>query len=1225
MDKPGFYVNIGINGVRYTRAFIDSGCLCYMSVSERFADQLRLPRIKIPPRGLQQFATEAPEAIKEVGYASIDIDGHKEARVFFYIIPGQYDDVVLGLPWAERQDVQLYPQRGELEIGTTGTTVKRRDPEEEDEEADIREITAAGTMALIRRGRRRKTDKTRVFSASLRDIDKALRTKARADPQKLLPPQYHEFLDAFDRTAADQLPPHRKGADHGIQLEKDPQGREPEIPWGPLYSMSREELIVLRKTLTELLDKGFIRASNSPAGAPVLFVKKPGGGLRFCVDYRRLNAITRKDRYPLPLIHETLRSLAKARWFTKVDVIAAFHKIRVKEGDEWKTAFRTRYGLYEWLVTPFGLSGAPATFQRYINHVLREHLDDFCSAYIDDVLIYSDGSLSDHRKKVKQVLAKLRDAGLQLDIEKSEFEVQFVKYLGYIIEAGGGIRVDPDKVAAIRTWEVPKTVKGVRGFVGFANYYREFIPRFSNIATPLTALTKKDAPFYWTDQCQEAFETLKERLISAPLLAHWDPDKKTVVEADSSGYAIGGCLSQYDEEGALHPVAYHSQKKTPGEANYPVHDKELSAIICCLQQWDSELRSTKSFTVLSDHQSLEYFMRKQRLSERQMRWSLIMSRYNFGIAHRPGKLSVAPDALSRREQDLPKDAQDERLRDRQQQLLTRGPDGLIRSNSVGEDPPEELETLSEQEPVSISAAWLLGGDGDQDDEEEVPHDDPPQNPFLDPPLQGLWEEGLQKNHRYWAIRQLVMKGARQLPPKWGLPISISECSIDDQKRLRWRDRIWIPNYEPLRTAVIQHMHDSSLTGHPGRDMTKSLISRFYAWPGLSQDVRRFLHNCDVCGRKSVWRQQKKGLLKPLPIPDRMWAEISVDFITGVPPSKRSGAPTIMVITDRLFKGVIFEPMTGTTSEETAKALLWCLIRHHGLPRAIVSDRGTQFVGYMWKRTCELLGVQRRLSTAFHPETDGATERMNQVVEDYLRAYVSYAQDDWEELLPVAMLAINNRTASSTGLSPFYASHGYHVDPIRTEETLRESGLTPREKGEAFVARLKEATDWAQAAIATAQEQQERHANSTRQPAEQYRVGDKVWLRLKNVKTDRPSRKLDWLNAKYMVTELVGSHACRLDTPPGIHNVFHVSLLKRSGDNPLPSQATDEAQPAAVITADGNQEWEVEEILGSKRKGRGYQVKVKWVGYTKPTWEPLREFVETEALVKYEATHGKIGG
>ncbi|XP_044718021.1 reverse transcriptase (RNA-dependent DNA polymerase) domain-containing protein [Hirsutella rhossiliensis] len=403
-----------------------------------------------------------------------------------------------------------------------------------------------------------------------------------------------------------------------------PDGKEKEPPWGPLYGMSREELIVLRKTLTELLDKGFIRASSSPASAPVLF----------------------KDRYPLPLIDETLRSLSKAKWLTKLDVIAAFHKIRVEEGDEWKTAFRTRYGLYEWLVTPFGLTGAPATFQRYINHTLRDFLDEFCSAYIDDILIYSSGSLADHRNKVKQVLARLRNAGLQIDIDKCDFEAKSVKYLGFIVEAGKGIRVDPEKVQAIQQWQQPRSVKGVRSFLGFANYYRQFIPRFSNIAAPLTALTKKDAVFMWSKECEAAFEEMKSLLTSAPILAQWDPDRETIVETDSSGYVTGGALSQKGDDGIMRPVAFFSKKNAPAECNYPIHDKELLAIIRCLEHWDAELRSVKSFTVWTDHLNLRYFTKKQQLSERQARWAETLSRYNFTIKHRLDSYRVRPGGFS---------------------------------------------------------------------------------------------------------------------------------------------------------------------------------------------------------------------------------------------------------------------------------------------------------------------------------------------------------------------------------------------------------------------------------------------------------------------------------------------------------------------------------------------------------------------------------------------------
>jgi hypothetical protein len=307
--------------------------------------------------------------------------------------------------------------------------------------------------------------------------------------------------------------------------------------------MNKEELLVLRKTLTELLGKNFIRVSKSPAAAPILLVRKPSGGIRFCVDYRGLNEITIKDRYPLPLIRETLRNIASARWFTKLDIIAAFHKIRIHPGEEWKTAFRTRYGLYEWNVTPFGLTGAPATFQRYINQVLQEYVDDFVSAYVDDIIIYSNGSREDHQRKVKQVLRKLQNARLQCDIEKSEFERDSVKYLGFIVEAGKGLRVDPQKVEAIRSWEAPKTKKDVRSFLGFANFYRTFIPQFATIATPLTRLTGKDTEFRWDVACQEAYVELKELFINAPILAHFEEGRTTILKTDASGWATRAVLS----------------------------------------------------------------------------------------------------------------------------------------------------------------------------------------------------------------------------------------------------------------------------------------------------------------------------------------------------------------------------------------------------------------------------------------------------------------------------------------------------------------------------------------------------------------------------------------------------------------------------------------------------------------------------------------------------------
>ena len=305
----------------------------------------------------------------------------------------------------------------------------------------IEEIHAKTIQAL-----QASNEVVQIFSVSLADIQKALTRKEYRDPTQYAPDWLMPVINAFNRHDAKTLLPYRKGIDHEINFVEGKTNDD--VPAMSLYQMSKNQLLVLRKTLTELLDNDFIRVNNSPAATPVILVKNPGGGLRFCVDYRRLNEISRKDNYPIPHIDETLRTIAAAKYISKVDVISAFHRIRVKDGDEWKTAFNTCFGLYEWLVTPFGLTGAPATFQRYINWLLRDELDICCSAYIDDVVIYND-TQKEHRSAVLRIIHKLADAGLQLDFDKSEFQGGIIKYLGYLIETDRGLWADPEKLEAI--------------------------------------------------------------------------------------------------------------------------------------------------------------------------------------------------------------------------------------------------------------------------------------------------------------------------------------------------------------------------------------------------------------------------------------------------------------------------------------------------------------------------------------------------------------------------------------------------------------------------------------------------------------------------------------------------------------------------------------------------------------------------------------------------------
>src|SRR5208282_4967836 len=553
---------------------------------------------------------------------------------------------------------------------------------------DIKEIGAVGFHYNLCK------QENEFFSTSLYEIDRLIADalqdedeETREEILRQLPPTYRDYIDAFSKLASNQLPPHRS-YDYKIQLEADHS-----LGFHPLYKQTAEELLATKQYLVENLGKGFLETSQAPFASPILFVKKPNGGLRFCIDYRKLNAVTRKDQYPIPLIDETLARLSRAKIFTKLDIRQAFHRIRIDPASEDLTTFRTRYGSYKCKVLPFGLTNGPATYQRYMNDVLFDYLDDFCTAYLDDIMIYSDNEL-EHETHVKKVLERLRNAGLQVDIKKCEFGVKRTKYLGFIVSTDG-IEVDPEKVKVIQDWMPPCTVKGVQSFLGFCNFYRRFIQDFGVIAKPLTRLTRISTPFVFNQSCQDAFEELKGRLIAAPILRHYDPDLESRIETDASDGVVAGVLSQLHPDGEWYPVAYFSKTMAPAECNYEIHDKEMLAIIRSLSQWRAELQGASSrIQIYTDHQALEYFMTTKQLTSRQARWAEILSQFFFTIMYRPGRQNAQADALTRREQDVgPQDELKAQYRTR----------ALLQPDQLD---PAILEELFDAEVAAIEAEEL---------------------------------------------------------------------------------------------------------------------------------------------------------------------------------------------------------------------------------------------------------------------------------------------------------------------------------------------------------------------------------------------------------------------------------------------------------------------------------------------------------------------------------------
>jgi len=393
-----------------------------------------------------------------------------------------------------------------------------------------------------------------------------------------------------------------------IELE---EGTSP--PLGTLYSLSPVELSALRTFIDENLNTGFIRPASSSHAAPVLFVKKKDGSLRLCVDFRGLNKITKKDCYPLPLISDLLDSPSRAKIYSKIDLRHAYHLVQIALGDEWKTAFRTRYGSYEWLVMPFGLTNAPAAFQRFVNTVFADMLDVCVVVYLDDILIYSE-DMESHQQHVREVLRRLQLHGLFAKPEKCEFHSDSVEYLGYRLSPEG-LTMSPDKIQTISDWPEPRKVKDIQSFLGFANFYRRFIFNYSNIVVPLTRLTRKDAPWVFSEDCRRAFNALKHAFTTAPILTHFIPDTPIIVETDASDYAVAGILSITCADGEIRLVAFYSRTLTAPELNYDTHDKELLAIFEAFRNWHHYLEGSASpIDVVTDHKNLEYFSTSKVLS-----------------------------------------------------------------------------------------------------------------------------------------------------------------------------------------------------------------------------------------------------------------------------------------------------------------------------------------------------------------------------------------------------------------------------------------------------------------------------------------------------------------------------------------------------------------------------------------------------------------------------------
>ena len=970
--------------------------------------------------------------------------------------------------------------------------------------------------------------------------------KKKDEPPTILPDAYKQWESVFEKKASERFPSSRQW-DHAIELK---QGFIPKI--NKIYPLSIKEQSSLDEWIEEQLGKGYIRPSKSPQASPFFFVaKKESGALRPCQDYRYLNEWTIKNAYPLPLVSDLMTKLAGAQYFTKLDLRWGYNNVRIKEGDEWKAAFITNRGLYEPTVMFFGLCNSPSTFQTMMNEYFRDMINEgWLVIYMDDILICAD-TKEELQERTKRVLDRLRDKDLFLKLEKCKFEVQEIEFLGMIITPGH-IQMDPTKLAGIADWPVPTTVKQVRSFLGFGNFYRRFIGNFAAIAKPLTDLTKKTEDFSWTNERQQAFEELKSRFASMPVLRMPDPSKPFILQTDASNKATGAVLKQIDDSGALHPCGFISHALTAAEQNYQIYDRELLAIIKGLTTWRHLLHgSPHTIIVHCDHKNLSYYRIAQRLTPRQARWSSFLSEFDLRIEHVPGTKLFEADALSRR------------------------PDHMDNSDQL-----DDVTVLPSERFIRLIAEDLA-----TNIKKAMANDD----------FGRILIEVTQTHHAP-PIRSKLQD--------WTYANGI----------IYFLGKTYVPDQNNLRAQLIQSTHESLSSGHPGRFKTLELLKRDYWWPGMATHTRTWVEGCALCQQMKVNTHPNTPALHPIRSnATRPFQQVTLDFITDLPIS--DGFDSILVTVDHgLTKGVTFTPCNKTIDAlGTADIYISEVYKRFGLPDVLISDRGPQFAAKVFQEIRKALKIDHRMSTAYHPQTDGETERVNQELEIYLRMFCTNEPHKWKSLLPTAEFAHNNRYHDTIKTSPFRLMYG--TDPVAIP-TASIQMTAPAAEERIHI--LKKAR---QEALAAHELARQLVASRNKDRSVRLEKGDKVWLDNRNLHIPYKSRKLaPKREGPFEIEQVMGPITYKLKLPKQwrIHPVFHAALLTPYKETTIHGPNYTKPPPDIIS---GQEEFEVEAIITHRRRGAGYHYLVKWKGYgpNDNSWEPERNLGNAaEILQQYKA-------
>ncbi len=951
--------------------------------------------------------------------------------------------------------------------------------------------------------------------------------------------KYHDYLDVFDRAMTDQLFSHCL-YDYKIELIDEKISSQ-----SRLYHMSDYKLQKMKNYLIEHLNKDFISSSSASYASLILFVEKKDDSLRFCVDYRKLNALIKRDRYSLSLIDETLARIQESKYLIWLNIIITFNKLRMHSDSKDLTIFITSFDFYKYHVMSFKLINGSTFYQHYMNDVLFDYLHQFCQIYLDDIIIYSK-TLKKHKRHVRLILHRLRETDLQMNINKCEFHVQkifFLKLLLFIEELKMNLR----KVQAVIEWSTSTNLTQMQFFVDFCNFYRRFIKNFSKIVHSLIQLTQKEVIFEWNHACQMIFDHMKKRMTEASILRHFDQNRKTILETDSFDYVNDDILSQYDDEEILHSMIYYSKNLSFAECNYEIYDKKLLAIIQAFKHWRPELKLTElSIKMFIDHQALTSLMKNKELSRHQMRWVQKLADFNFKIMYRSDKQNIKIDALTRRADFVLRDFNDERVRYQRITILT--------SNRM------KIADLEKNVSESIYKQVL--------DVNEI-------------------------DENCTLLREAIERDEAQCKD-----IKLKNCRI--QNEILYKDsQLWVSFNELLQMNLIREMHDQPSIDHLDILRTMKIIKRNYYWSFMRKTVDRYIQNCYVCQRSKTSRDKSNDLLQSLSISEQRWQNIVMNFIIDLSDSYDYNAILTVICKlskERHYISCITDEK-DITVEKTAEMLLQWVYWTHDLSSFIVFDRDSQFIFILWKFLCKRLSISLRLFIAYHSQIDDQSERVNQNVEQYFRFFCSYMQNDWFKWLFMIEFVDNNILSSVIFLIFFFMNKNFHPRMSFNSDIIEYESIRERlqiARVEDIFNHMNKTLIFAREALIKTREQMMNQTNKHRKKIN-YKIESKMFLNERNIVTARSFKKLDdKMLDSFINRDLVdSSYKLKLSESMHVHDVFHSDLLRSAVDDSLSDQKNESSRSIVIKDED---EWEIDDILNFRRYRRRLQYRVKWKNY-----------------------------